>query len=126
MEIKKKFTDSLVGRKVVFEVDSFSFKEFLNLKNERLFYWRTLAKAEVDFIIKDENGKIILIEVKAQKMASSRISRSLRNFINFYKPKQAVVVNMDYVERKKSKIPFCILFPRMPFNGHILHSISWN
>jgi predicted AAA+ superfamily ATPase len=74
---------------------------FMELKrkfplNERLFYWRTLAKAEVDFIIQTESGEIIPVEVKAQPLISPRISRSFRNFIQDYKAKKGIVVNLKY------------------------------
>ena len=53
-------------------------------------YWRTKAKAEVDFVIEKE-GKVVPIEVKLQAVPG-KIGRSLRSFINSYEPEQAVVV----------------------------------
>ncbi|MBS3056505.1 MAG: ATP-binding protein [Candidatus Aenigmarchaeota archaeon] len=53
-------------------------------------YWRTKSKAEVDFVIEKEN-EIIPIEVKLNN-AMFTIERSLRSFIDTYKPKQALVV----------------------------------
>ncbi len=53
-------------------------------------YWRTKSKAEVDFVV-EENGKIIPIEVKLAA-EPGKIERSLRSFIEAYKPKRALVV----------------------------------
>lgn len=53
-------------------------------------YWRTKSKAEVDFVVED-NGKIIPIEAKLAA-EPGRIERSLRSFIEAYKPKRALVV----------------------------------
>ena len=54
-------------------------------------YWRTRAKAEVDFVI-DEAG-IIPIEVKSH-MDPRRIGKSLRSFIESYEPQRAYVVGL--------------------------------
>ncbi len=59
----------------------------LNRKDGKLKYWRTTAKAEVDFIYNDS----IPIEVKA----TPRITRSLRSFISTYKPQNGLLVNYN-------------------------------
>jgi hypothetical protein len=58
-------------------------------------YWRTIAKAEVDFVfrIRDE---IIPVEVKYQTFDSPKISKSLRSFIKSYGVERAMVVTKDY------------------------------
>ncbi len=53
-------------------------------------YWRTKSKAEVDFII-ETNKETVPIEVKINS-ESQKIERSLRSFIEAYKPKTALVV----------------------------------
>lgn len=53
-------------------------------------YWRTKSKAEVDFIIEKDN-ELIPIEVKINA-GPDRIERSMRSFIETYKPKTALVV----------------------------------
>lgn len=53
-------------------------------------YWRTKSKAEVDFII-EKNSSVIPIEVKLSAEIG-KIERSLRSFIDFYKPKKAIIV----------------------------------
>ncbi len=53
-------------------------------------YWRTKAKAEVDFVV-EKNGKIIPIEVKLHA-SPEKVERGLRAFIEKYSPEIAVVV----------------------------------
>lgn len=59
-------------------------------------YWRTKSKAEVDFVIEKENA-VIPIEVKLNA-EPGKIEKSLRSFIETYKPKKAFVVS--YKEAK--------------------------
>lgn len=66
-----------------------------------LHYWRSLQKAEVDFVIRKGNGEIIPIEVKAQKMDKIIISRSYRSFLSKYNPKTALLVNYNMKEKQK-------------------------
>ena len=60
--------------------------------NELLFegfeikYWRTTAKAEVDFVL-NLDREVIPVEVKS----SGKIKRSFLSFIKTYKPKKAIV-----------------------------------
>jgi hypothetical protein len=61
-------------------------------------YWRTLAKAEVDFILELGN-EIIPIEVKYS--VEPKISRSLRNFISEYKPKKVLVITRGFSGEEK-------------------------
>ena len=55
-------------------------------------YWRTKNKTEVDFIVEIDNN-IIPIEVKIQTDVG-KIEKSLRAFINYYKPYKAIVVSL--------------------------------
>lgn len=77
-------------------------------REEKVNYWRTTAKAEVDFVLSD---KVIPIEVKIKP----KITRSLRSFITEYKPRIAVLVNMDRSYKEKIEntdifvIPACLL-----------------
>ncbi|MEM3607150.1 MAG: DUF4143 domain-containing protein [Candidatus Bathyarchaeia archaeon] len=87
---------------------------FLNLKNnfqEALInYWRTIAGAEVDFIvrIKDE---IIPVEVKYQSFKFPKISRSLRSFIKSYKMKKALIITKDFFEQMKINDAIILFIP---------------
>lgn len=73
---------------------------FLTYKKYSLSFWRTTAKAEVDFVLKD---KLLPVEVKA----TAKISRSLLSFIDTYHPELAMIVNFDkvnMVKRNQTKI----------------------
>jgi len=57
-------------------------------------FWRTREGAEVDFIVRD-GLSLLPIEVKFSSFSKPEIARSLRSFINDYKPKEAKVVNLS-------------------------------
>jgi len=71
---------------------------FIQLKvNEQtpLRYWRTLAKAEVDFII-GERRNLIPVEVKYSPFKQPKISRGFRNFLLTYQPQRALVLTKGF------------------------------
>jgi len=74
------FSDEEFGR--LFENYAFNL-----LKKENINYWRTSAKAEVDFIINGETP----LEVKI----TPKITRSFTSFINSYNPKIAVMASLE-------------------------------
>jgi len=77
---------------------------FLLFKEKELHFWRTTAKAEVDFVLKEKDN-FIPLEVKK----TSKITRSLLSFINTYNPKIAIIFNLeksDCVTRNNTKIFF--------------------
>lgn len=53
-------------------------------------YWRTKSSAEVDFVVEKDKA-LIPIEVKL-RAEPSKIERSMRSFIDTYRPKTALVV----------------------------------
>ncbi len=57
-------------------------------------YWRTTAKTEVDFII-EHKKEITPVEVKT----TPKITRSFRSFIQSYKPKNALMLNLNAVDK---------------------------
>lgn len=63
-------------------------------------YWRTLGKAEVDFVLSVGN-EIIPIEVKYKKFNKPRVSKSFKSFISAYKPKKAIVLTKNFWEKTK-------------------------
>lgn len=84
---------------------SFVFQNFIfNILNEKigitseLYFWRTKEKSEVDFIIK-EGENIIPVEVKYKKMKFPEITKSLRSFIEKYRPKNAFIVNLSLYDK---------------------------
>jgi len=77
---------------------------FLLYKEKILNFWRTTAKAEIDFVLKEKND-LIPIEIKK----TAKISRSLLSFINVYHPKIALIFNLDKSDsfsRNNTKIFF--------------------
>jgi len=80
---------------------SFAFENFvfLLLKEKtrrsplKIQFWRTKDGGEVDFVI-DTDRYPIPIEVKYKRLSKPEITRSLRSFIQRYKPEKALVVNL--------------------------------
>lgn len=69
-------------------------QEKIRWTGQEIRFWRTLDKAEVDFVI--TKGKETLpIEVKYSSLVKPEIKRSLRSFIGKYNPKEAWVVNLS-------------------------------
>lgn len=60
-------------------------------------FWRTTAKAEVDFVMADK----IPVEVKFEEMKREKISKSLYSFINAYSPRFAIVATKKFFGEKK-------------------------
>ncbi|MCP8307949.1 MAG: ATP-binding protein [archaeon] len=91
---------------------------FLSLKNNFpeaiINYWRTIAKAEVDFVLKIKD-EIIPIEVKYQSFKEPKVSKGLRSFIKSYKIKKAIVITKNFWSKIKINntdilfIPACYL-----------------
>lgn len=74
----------------IFENAVFSELKLKMKRMDQLKFWRTRAKAEVDFIL-CQDQKIIPIEVKLS--SPKRISLGLRNFIKRYQPQKAFLVS---------------------------------
>lgn len=75
-------------------------KEKFRLSSEEIHFWRTKDQAEVDFVI-ETGTQIIPVEVKFKELKSADIERSMRNFIQKYRPAEAWVVHLGL---KKEKI----------------------
>ena len=59
-----------------------------------LKFWRSKAKAEVDFVI-EHAGKIYALEVKWTSLKKPSVSRSARSFLDAYQPERFAVLNME-------------------------------
>jgi len=82
-------------------VENFVFLSLRNMFPEKMInYWRTIAKAEVDFVLR-LNDKIIPVEVKYQTFKKPKISRGFRSFIESYKPDRALVITKDFWGKTK-------------------------
>lgn len=64
-------------------------------ENFQIKYWRTQAKAEVDFLL-EQQDRILPVEVKYSVLKSPKISRSLRNFITKYHPQRAIIATRGF------------------------------
>ena len=60
-----------------------------------LNFWRTKARAEVDFILQAK-GKVVPIEVKYSPFRKDQISKSLASYIDSFEPETAVVLTKNY------------------------------
>ncbi|MCX6305272.1 MAG: ATP-binding protein [Bacteroidetes bacterium] len=60
-----------------------------------LHFWRTINKAEVDFVI-DRYENPLPVEVKYASLQKPEVTRSLRSFIDHYHPTDAWVINLSY------------------------------
>jgi len=76
----------------------------LSLRNsfpdKTINYWRTIAKAEVDFILR-LNNELIPIEAKYCTFKKPKISRSFRSFIKTYKPQKALIITKNFWNQQK-------------------------
>lgn len=64
------------------------------LKDKDLYYWTAegSAKAEVDFIVQDDEKYIIPIEVKA---VTAKHARSITQYCKYYDPEKSVLTSLD-------------------------------
>jgi len=78
-------------------VENFILNEISSVVEERMFlnFWRTTAKAEVDFVLSTID-RMIPIEVKYQSFKKPKISRSFRSLIESYKPDKALIITKDF------------------------------
>ncbi|KPJ55494.1 hypothetical protein AMJ49_07035 [Parcubacteria bacterium DG_74_2] len=77
-----------------------------------LHYWRTLHKAEVDFIIRYGDGRVVPIEVKATMLKKKKISRSYGYFIKEYQPRKGYLVNLSLKgEEKMGRTKISFIYP---------------
>ena len=70
---------------------------------QKINYWRTTAKAEVDVIVSEK----LPIEVKLHP----KITRSLRSFITTYRPPLALIANLSYSEQQRIDNTKVLLVP---------------
>lgn len=82
----------------------------LSINGYRTYYWESERGAEIDFVIQRE-GKLVPIEVKS---ADNTRAKSLRNYMDKYKPEYAIKLfakNFGFEDCKKTVLlyaAFCI------------------
>lgn len=76
--------------------------------SKNLNFWRTIDRAEVDFVLSDSEINLP-VEVKYSKLKKPEVTRSLRSFIANYEPAEAWVINLSLkneIEIGKTKVKF--------------------
>lgn len=77
-------------------------------------YWRTLSKAEVDFVL-STGEEIVPVEVKYSDFKEPKVSRSFRSFLAAYKPERGVVLTKNFWGEMKTSgtelkfVPICYM-----------------
>ena len=75
---------------------------------DNIYFYRTISKSEIDFIIQKEN-ELIPIEVKYRNNIS-KIPVAVKNFSNIYKDKvnNKIIITKDYLKKEENNlfIPF--------------------
>ena len=75
-------------------VENTVFSTLLKNKFSNLRYWRTMGKAEVDFVFQLE-GKTCPVEVKYSNMKNPIFGRSFINFIKKYNPERGLILTRN-------------------------------
>ena len=70
--------------------------------SDKLSYWRSKSKAEVDFVL-EKAGALIGLEVKAQALTRPALSRSARSFIEAYGPDTVLTVAFNQMSDLKRR-----------------------
>lgn len=93
----------------------------LNKTPTQIHFWRTRDQAEVDFVL--ESGlEVLPLEIKYTKMRKIELTRSLRNFLEKYKPKKGYIVHLgekfevEIESTKITSIPVFNLINRITFS----------
>jgi len=68
-------------------------------KQNEVKFWRSKAKAEVDFVLEKDN-EVLPIEIKSA-IKTEKIPLSLQSLIKTYHPKKAIVVTLSFFGKKK-------------------------
>ena len=67
---------------------------------EEIYYWRTKAGAEMDFVLKGEGESLRGYEVKYRPFTKAKITRSTRSFINEYSPALTCICTRNFYQDK--------------------------
>jgi len=97
--------------------------KFKEEDNYKIKYWRTLSKAEVDFVLEKRNGQVAPIEVKYSVFGKPKISRSFRSFLEQYQPKNAIVLTKHkryFQKKRQNQNGFLGLFGQYLVQFHFL------
>ncbi len=79
--------------------ENFILNEFRSLELD-INFWRTTAKAEIDFILSHGN-QVVAVEAKFENMKKPKTTKSFHSFLNAYHPKIAIIATMNLWAEKK-------------------------
>ncbi len=97
--IAERYDKGLLVESAVFqEIYKYKKQHFLDYE---IYYWRTKNGAEVDFVLRCDDGQIYPVEVKYQPMKSANISRSYHSFIDAYRPTKGAIITLAYAGEVK-------------------------
>ena len=65
---------------------------------DEIYYWRTKAGAEMDFVLKGEGESLRGYEVKYRPFREAKITRSTRSFMNEYSPDLTCICTKNYYQ----------------------------
>ena len=88
-------------------------------------FWRTIDKAEVDFVLV-HGSQPIPIEVKCRALKGPDITRSFSSFLEKYKPSAALVVNLSYEASRQVKDTMVHFVPAFKIGTAIRQLIEKN
>ena len=91
-------------------------REKMQWTGARIYFWRTTAKTEIDFVI-ETGGRVIPIEVKYKEMARPEIPRAFDGFIEKYHPPYCQVINKNLratVQVRNTEVQFLTIWDFMP------------
>ena len=81
--------------------ENFVFLELKNQVKDKISFYRSLSKTEIDFVIEKE-AKIMLIESKYKKLTKPIDTRVLKNFMEQINVKKTMVVNLEFNDKNNS------------------------
>ena len=99
--VLKNFNLYLIEREKGKLLENFVYISLNQTWKDKLHYWRSKDKAEVDFIIEKENQNWIPIEIKATMLSKPIIGKSMHSYLKSYPCKNAYVVNLSLQEKIK-------------------------
>ena len=116
--ITKKSTDDLGPIEIGKALETLIYCElkayrYYNAPDLELFYWRTQTGQEVDFVLRDEKGRLLAIEVKATKTPQEADLKGLRALDNEIPVARKILV--CNIERSRRTEDGCDLIPVMKF-----------
>lgn len=92
------------------------FRESITYASTSIHFWRTRDNAEVDFVVKT-GTRLTPVEAKYTKLRKPEIPRSMRSFLNEYKPKKAYIIHLG--ERNEIQVDVTAI-SFVPFYEEIL------